>query len=294
MPITTPTHSSFSTQRDHRWTLSRKQRFGTFRVSLFDPDGLNTVRSTLDFLVKSGKAPNAFDVTTWLSRERRGTPVTCSGSGSLGCRQNRASHCQASTKPALRYCASRECSGRISHRVGTRISDGPNRRKGLPVSLVRVVGVCRTRDDWCSVGEPFGLTCAGSHRVYHRRCPRTLARYCVRIVRSRRQACGPHAPDAPHDPVSCDHTAVDLWFGIDERPKIIIIAAAALFPLYINTHSGVRNVDRKVIEAGTCVRTTGSRTDSSGDSAGNDSFGARRIEGLVVGVTSRTHRRRIK
>ena len=41
-----------------------------------------------------------------------------------------------------------------------------------------------------------------------------------------------------------------LWFGIDERPKIIIIAAAALFPLYINTHSGVRNVDRKVIEAG--------------------------------------------
>ncbi|NLU84390.1 ABC transporter permease [Rhodococcus sp. HNM0569] len=41
-----------------------------------------------------------------------------------------------------------------------------------------------------------------------------------------------------------------LWFGIDERPKIVIIAAAALFPLYVNTHGGVRNVDRKVIEAG--------------------------------------------
>lgn len=41
-----------------------------------------------------------------------------------------------------------------------------------------------------------------------------------------------------------------LWFGIDERPKIIIIAAAALFPLYLNTHSGVRNVDRKILEAG--------------------------------------------
>ncbi|MFT4044133.1 MAG: ABC transporter permease [Gordonia sp. (in: high G+C Gram-positive bacteria)] len=41
-----------------------------------------------------------------------------------------------------------------------------------------------------------------------------------------------------------------LWFGIDERPKIIIIAAAALFPLYINTHSGVRNVDPKIVEAG--------------------------------------------
>ncbi|KZM37225.1 ABC transporter permease [Oerskovia enterophila] len=41
-----------------------------------------------------------------------------------------------------------------------------------------------------------------------------------------------------------------LWFGIDERPKIIIIAAAALFPLYLNAHSGVRNVDRKILEAG--------------------------------------------
>jgi sulfonate transport system permease protein len=41
-----------------------------------------------------------------------------------------------------------------------------------------------------------------------------------------------------------------LWFGIDERPKIIIIATAALFPLYLNTHSAVRNVDRKILEAG--------------------------------------------
>ncbi|NRI68677.1 ABC transporter substrate-binding protein [Rhodococcus sp. MS16] len=36
-----------------------------FQSEPVDPDGLNTVRSTLDFLVKSGKAPNAFDVTTW-------------------------------------------------------------------------------------------------------------------------------------------------------------------------------------------------------------------------------------
>jgi sulfonate transport system permease protein len=41
-----------------------------------------------------------------------------------------------------------------------------------------------------------------------------------------------------------------LWFGIDERPKVTIIAAAALFPLYLNTHSGVRGVDRKILEAG--------------------------------------------
>lgn len=40
-----------------------------------------------------------------------------------------------------------------------------------------------------------------------------------------------------------------LWFGIGELPKIIIIAAAALFPLYLNAHSGVRNVDKKILEA---------------------------------------------
>lgn len=40
-----------------------------------------------------------------------------------------------------------------------------------------------------------------------------------------------------------------LWFGIGELPKIVIIAAAALFPLYLNAHSGVRNVDKKILEA---------------------------------------------
>lgn len=50
-----------------------------------------------------------------------------------------------------------------------------------------------------------------------------------------------------------------LWFGIDERPKIIIIAAAALFPLYLNTHSGVRNVDRKILEAGAVFGLRGAR-----------------------------------
>lgn len=50
-----------------------------------------------------------------------------------------------------------------------------------------------------------------------------------------------------------------LWFGIDERPKILIIAAAALFPLYLNTHSGVRNVDRKILEAGRVFGLRGAR-----------------------------------
>ena len=40
-----------------------------------------------------------------------------------------------------------------------------------------------------------------------------------------------------------------LWFGIGEMPKILVVALASYFPMYINTASGVRNVDRKVVEA---------------------------------------------
>lgn len=134
--------------------------------------------------------------------------------------------------------------------MGTRISDGPNRRKGLPVSLVRVVGVCRTRDDWCSVGEPFGLTCAGSHRVYHRRCLGLSLGIASGLFALADKLVDPTLQMLRTIPFLAITPLLILWFGIDERPKIIIIAAAALFPLYINTHSGVRNVDRKVIEAG--------------------------------------------
>lgn len=41
-----------------------------------------------------------------------------------------------------------------------------------------------------------------------------------------------------------------LWFGIDEQPKIILITLACVFPAYVNTYSGVRHVDPKLIEAG--------------------------------------------
>lgn len=40
-----------------------------------------------------------------------------------------------------------------------------------------------------------------------------------------------------------------VWFGIGEAPKLLLIALATLFPMYLNTYAGVRNVDRKVIEA---------------------------------------------
>ena len=41
-----------------------------------------------------------------------------------------------------------------------------------------------------------------------------------------------------------------LWFGIDETPKITMIALGAFFPVYLNVVSGLHNVDRKLIEVG--------------------------------------------
>jgi sulfonate transport system permease protein len=41
-----------------------------------------------------------------------------------------------------------------------------------------------------------------------------------------------------------------LWLGIDEAPKITLIAIGAFFPIYLAVVSGMRNVDRKLIEVG--------------------------------------------
>lgn len=41
-----------------------------------------------------------------------------------------------------------------------------------------------------------------------------------------------------------------LWLGIDEGPKITLIAIGAFFPVYINLVSGIRQVDRKLVEVG--------------------------------------------
>lgn len=41
-----------------------------------------------------------------------------------------------------------------------------------------------------------------------------------------------------------------LWLGIDEASKIVMIAIGAFFPVYLSVISGIRNVDRKLIEVG--------------------------------------------
>ncbi|HEY8524999.1 MAG TPA: ABC transporter permease [Acidimicrobiales bacterium] len=39
------------------------------------------------------------------------------------------------------------------------------------------------------------------------------------------------------------------WFGVDETFKVVLIASSSAVPMYTYTYLGVRNVDRKVVEA---------------------------------------------
>jgi sulfonate transport system permease protein len=41
-----------------------------------------------------------------------------------------------------------------------------------------------------------------------------------------------------------------LWMGIEEAPKLTLVAIGAFFPLYANLVAGVRDVDRKLVEVG--------------------------------------------
>ena len=34
-----------------------------------------------------------------------------------------------------------------------------------------------------------------------------------------------------------------IWFGIDEKPKIALVALGVTFPLYLNIYAGIRGVD---------------------------------------------------
>ncbi|MGO1053988.1 ABC transporter permease [Crossiella sp. CA198] len=44
-----------------------------------------------------------------------------------------------------------------------------------------------------------------------------------------------------------------LWFGIGEAPKIALVALGVTFPIYLNTHAGIRGVDQRLIEATTVL-----------------------------------------
>ena len=41
---------------------------------------------------------------------------------------------------------------------------------------------------------------------------------------------------------------VILWFGIDESAKIFLVALGTLFPIYLNTYHGIKNIDHGLLE----------------------------------------------
>jgi sulfonate transport system permease protein len=41
-----------------------------------------------------------------------------------------------------------------------------------------------------------------------------------------------------------------LWMGIDELPKVTLVAIGAFFPVYVNLVAGIRQTDRKLVELG--------------------------------------------
>ncbi len=45
-----------------------------------------------------------------------------------------------------------------------------------------------------------------------------------------------------------------LWFGIDETPKVLLVAFGVAVPMYINTFGGIRNVDDKLVEVARVAR----------------------------------------
>ncbi|RVU19826.1 ABC transporter permease subunit [Methylobacterium oryzihabitans] len=43
---------------------------------------------------------------------------------------------------------------------------------------------------------------------------------------------------------------VILWFGIGEEAKLFLVALGVFFPIYANTHHGIRSVDPQLVEMG--------------------------------------------
>jgi sulfonate transport system permease protein len=44
-----------------------------------------------------------------------------------------------------------------------------------------------------------------------------------------------------------------IWLGIDEAPKIALIALATATPVYVNTYSAIRAVDQRLVDAARSV-----------------------------------------
>lgn len=58
-------------------------------------------------------------------------------------------------------------------------------------------------------------------------------------------------------PVLATVPLVILWFGIDERAKVFLVALGVFFPTYVNTFHGIRSVDRGLVEMAKSYGVTG-------------------------------------
>lgn len=54
-------------------------------------------------------------------------------------------------------------------------------------------------------------------------------------------------------PILALQPLVIVWFGIGEPTKILLVALAVTFPVYINTHAAIRSVDARLVELATTV-----------------------------------------
>lgn len=100
-------------------------------------------------------------------------------------------------------------------------------QKGIGVSLLRIAA-------GFGIGATLGLVLGflvGMSNVAEGLIDRTLQ--MVRVV--------PHLALVP---------LMIAWFGIGEEPKIILVAMGTLFPVYLNTVNGIKNVDARLIQLG--------------------------------------------
>ena len=100
-------------------------------------------------------------------------------------------------------------------------------QRGIAVSLGRIAA-------GFGIGATLGLVLGflvGMSKVAEGLVDRTLQ--MVRVV--------PHLALVP---------LMIAWFGIGEEPKIILVAMGTLFPVYLNTVNGIKNVDARLIQLG--------------------------------------------
>ena len=85
----------------------------------------------------------------------------------------------------------------------------------------------------CALALPLGIVCGQSRR---------FDEYCWLLLEFLR-----HVPPLAAVPL------IILWAGIGEASKLTIIVLASFFPLFLNTYSGVHNVDKKLLEVGAAL-----------------------------------------